>query len=79
MRWVSAGLRCRRGYHDDGSSPATRGRGAFAGQLTAAFPLLLVVRQKNSVPSIVCSRLWGSIEGTIGYWVRCRASAASLR
>ena len=53
----------------DGQPAGYSGRDAFARRLTAAFSLPSAVRQKNSVPSIVCSRLWGSIDGTIGYWV----------
>ena len=63
----------------DGQPVGYSGRGVFAQRLTAAVSLPSAVRQKNSVPSIVCSRLRGSIDGTIGYWVRCRASASSLR
>jgi hypothetical protein len=63
----------------EGQPAGYLGRGAFAQRLAAAFLLPVVARQKNSVPSIICSRRWGSIDGTIGYWVRCRANASSLR
>ena len=79
MRWVSAGGMMPPEVWRRRAARRPPGRGAFAQRLAAAFPLPPAVRRKNSVPSICCSRFWGSIDGAIGYWVRCRASAPNLR
>ncbi len=74
LKWASAGLAIRPRVLVGGRPCAI-----CVGRLQPAALWLRPAGKKNSVPSIVFNNRRGSIEGTTGYWVRCCASAPSLR